>query len=128
MVSLELHWLPGTLSVCRLDASAPWPTSVPASTSLMAVVRTGDELSFVCPSEATPTAAKVEGPWSAFRVVGTLDFALTGILAMITAPLAEAKISIFAISTFDTDYVLVRSETKVATTQALTHAGHHWKS
>jgi len=127
MASLELQWLPGTLSVCRLDAAAPWPTSVPASTSLMAVVRTGDELSFVCPSEATPTDAKVEGPWSAFRVVGTLDFALTGILARLAVPLADAKISIFAISTFDTDYVLVRSEAKEATTRALTSAGHRFQ-
>jgi hypothetical protein len=62
--------------------------------------------------------SKVEGPWTAFRVVGQLDFSLTGILSRCSTLLADAKISVFAVSTFDTDYFLVRKESEVAAISA----------
>lgn len=71
------------------------------------MTRTDHELSVVCELDQVPAGAKVEGGWRNFQVEGTLDFSLTGILAAIAKPLAKAEISIFAISTFDTDYILV---------------------
>lgn len=76
------------------------------------IVRTDEELSVVCEAGKTPKQApqKMQEGWKAFKVQGPLDFSLTGILSAIAAELAENKISIFAISTFDTDYVLVRRD------------------
>ena len=67
-----------------------------------------------------------EGGWRALRVAGTLEFSLTGILASLAAPLAEARISLFALSTHDTDYVLVKADTLAAAVAALTAAGHRF--
>lgn len=124
MANLSLQWLPGDLAVCRLDAGLRLPQL--DGGGLVAMVRTAEELSVVCPMADAPTGAKVEGPWRAFRVAGTLDFSLTGILARIAVPLAEAGVSIFAVSTFDTDYVLVRAEAASQAQAALTAAGHRW--
>ena len=74
------------------------------------VTHTESEISIVSPLEAHPSFLTVEGPWSVFRIEGTLDFALTGILARFSRILAEASVSVFAISTFDTDYFLVPAE------------------
>ena len=74
---------------------------------LACVVRTAEELSLVCAPGRAPDGSRVEGPWRVLRVAGTLDFALTGVLHALTAPLAAAGISVFAVSTFDTDYLLV---------------------
>jgi hypothetical protein len=105
--TLRLVALAEPLAVCRLgphDAPPAWAASGP----LQALVRTGDELSIVCAERAVPEGVRAERGFRALRVVGTLDFALTGILAAIAAPLAREGVSIFAVSTFDTDYVLVR--------------------
>ncbi|MDO4493368.1 MAG: ACT domain-containing protein [Clostridia bacterium] len=87
--------------------------------------RTDRELSLVCPTERTPrnTTAREDG-WRGFRIEGQLDFGLTGILAGISAVLAAEKIGIFAVSTFDTDYVLVKAENLARATQALKAAGY----
>ncbi|HEY7848912.1 MAG TPA: ACT domain-containing protein, partial [Ktedonobacterales bacterium] len=83
-----------------------------------------DELSLVLPEASAPEGATTEAGWRALRVAGPLDFALIGVLASLAEPLAQAGVSIFAISTYDTDYLLVR---EVALTEALTAlraAGH----
>lgn len=74
------------------------------------LTRTDDELSIVCPIQAIPPSTSIvfEGPWRALKILGPLDFSLVGILAKLAAILAAAEISIFAISTYDTDYVLVK--------------------
>ena len=74
----------------------------------MSIIRTPDELAVVCLEEHAPVGAKVEVGWRLFRVEGQLDFSLIGILAEITRTLAEARISVYALSTFNTDYLLVR--------------------
>lgn len=74
------------------------------------VTHTESEISIVSPLAAHPSFLSVEGPWSVFRIEGTLDFALTGILAHFSSILAEVSVSVFAISTFDTDYFLVPAE------------------
>ncbi len=77
------------------------------SASLVSVTLTRDELSLVVPEDAAPESAQIAGGWRALRVAGVLDFALTGVLASLAAPLADAGISIFAVSTYDTDYLLI---------------------
>ncbi len=101
------------LAVCRLtpdSALAPWMVEG----ELWSLTRTRDELSVVVDATRVPAGVRAEGPFSVFMVAGPLDFGLTGILARLTAPLAEAGIPVFVVSTYDTDYVLVRSERAAA--------------
>jgi hypothetical protein len=91
---------------------------------IWSLTRTSAELSVVCEEHLTPEGAQVETGWSAIVVAGPLDFALTGILASIAGPLADARISIFALSTYDTDYVLIKSDQCEAALVALEAAGH----
>lgn len=112
------------LSVCRLNHDAPIPSWLPRTSSpLTAIVRTADELSIVCPEAEVPADIHHEGPWRALRVAGPLDFALVGVLASLTVPLASAGVPVFTVSTFDTDYVLVRAGRLDAAVDALRDAG-----
>jgi hypothetical protein len=127
MSGLTLSLLPETLAVARLPAGAALPGWIDWSDPFVTVSRTRDELSVVCPEARLPPGfetadAQAERGWRGFKVEGPLDFALTGILARLAAPLAEAGISIFAISTFDTDYLLVRSRDLAAATTVLRQA------
>ena len=81
----------------------------------------------MCKQSDVPEGVKCEKGWRCLKVEGPLDFGLTGILASLAQPLAEAKISIFAISTFDTDYILVKDENFKAAVLALSSAGHEIK-
>jgi hypothetical protein len=89
------------------------------------VTRTPAELSAVCDVAALPSGVKAEAPWSMLAVRGPLDFSITGVLAGLATPLAAAGISIFAISTYDTDYVLVRNDDLDRAVRALRDAGHN---
>jgi hypothetical protein len=120
--ALTLELLPGLLAVCRLSPDAPPPSwAVGAVTS---VTRTPDELSVVCAEEAVPEGVRAEHGFSCLVVVGRLDFALSGIIASLAAPLAEAELSIFVISTFDTDILLVRHTLLSQAVAVLRGAGH----
>ena len=88
------------------------------------MTRTAEELSIVCAAAAIPTGVRVVRGWRCLRVAGRLDFSLTGVLASIAAPLAAANVSIFAVSTSDTDYVLVPGESLTAAMEALSASGH----
>lgn len=123
MHRLSLSLLPDRLAICRLppDAALPVP---PAGGGLWSVTRTAEELSIVLPDEARHPDWKAEPGWRALRVAGTLDFSLTGILASLAAPLAAAGVSLFAVSTWDTDYVLVRERDLEKATAALETEGH----
>jgi hypothetical protein len=114
--------LPDRYAICRLAPDADWPAW--AGGPLVSVTRTPEEVSVVCPADAVPAGTRVEGPWRTLRVAGTLEFALTGILAGISGALAAAGVSCFALSTFDTDYLLVRESDLGRATEALTSAGH----
>jgi hypothetical protein len=91
---------------------------------LASITRTREELSIVCAEAAVPMGTKAERGFRLLRLQGTLDFSLTGILASIAVPLAAAKVSIFAISTYDTDYILVPGTKLEAAVEALRIAGH----
>ena len=123
MRRLDLSILPETFAIARLDPLAPLPP-LEDSGVLTSITRTSQELSLVCVESAVPPRAPASRGWRAIRVAGALDFSLTGILASLATPLAEAGISIFALSTHDTDYVLVKDETLPRAVDALTGAGH----
>ncbi|PKN56139.1 MAG: ACT domain-containing protein [Deltaproteobacteria bacterium HGW-Deltaproteobacteria-14] len=106
---LKLRVLPGRFAVCRLDAAHPIPGWFRPG-PLAAITYTDDELSLVVPDEDVPEGVTAARGWRAFMVLGPLEFSLTGVLASLAAPLAEAHISLFALSTFETDYILVRAK------------------
>ncbi|MBI5649714.1 MAG: ACT domain-containing protein [Chloroflexi bacterium] len=119
---MNLEILPDTIAVCRLDAAAPIPTW--ARGDFVSITRMRDELSIVCAQLDAPRDVKCERDWRALRVSGALDFALVGILAALATPLADAGISIFAISTFDTDHLLVKQNDFDRAIAILVQAGH----
>ena len=116
---LRLSILPATLAVCRLEPGDALPDWIPWSADLVSVTRSADELSVVCPASAGPAGVTAVRDWRAFVVEGPLDFALVGVLASLAQSLAEAGISIFAVSTYDTDYLLVRAGDLAAAVEAL---------
>ncbi|HTO91716.1 MAG TPA: ACT domain-containing protein [Candidatus Sulfotelmatobacter sp.] len=121
-----LELLPGRLAICRLSARAPLPAWASApSANLSSVTRTRDELSVVCEEALVPEdVARVERGWRAFRVHGPIPLTEIGVVAGITAPLAAAGISVFVVSTFDTDYVLVPAGSVEQASRAFEAAGH----
>jgi hypothetical protein len=123
---LQLLVLAERLSVCRLAGGEPVPDW--AGGGFCSVTRTAEELSVVCQESAVPAGVQCEPGWRVLQVEGPLDFALTGVLASVAGPLAEAGVSLFAISTFDTDYVLVKDESLETAAHALRRAGHGVKT
>jgi hypothetical protein len=120
---MNLIVLDGELGVARLGAADPIPLWA-AEGILSSITRTAEELSVVCSAAAIPANVQAERAWRGLRVAGRLDFSLTGALASLAAPLAAGNVSIFAVSTFDTDYILVRSHALAAALDCLRAAGH----
>ena len=104
---MHLSILPGLYAVSRFDPTGKVP-DIANDNGFYSVTKTPDETSVVCLEDLVPTDAKTERGWKIIAMQGPLDFALTGVLASVASPLAEAKVSIFAISTYDTDYILVK--------------------
>ena len=104
---MKLKKLPYTLTVCKLETVE----QIDLNAGFYFIGRTDEEISLVCRTECTPARTlEREDGWRGFRIEGTLDFSLIGILSPIAAILAENKIGIFAVSTYNTDYVLVKEE------------------
>jgi uncharacterized protein len=120
---LQLTLLSSKLAVCRLSAEAQIPDWAYPGGELLAIVRTRDELSVVCEQRFVPPQIKAERDWRALKVQGPLDFSQVGVLAALALPLAQAGVSIFAISTFDTDYVLVKDQVLGQAVQILRQSG-----
>ncbi len=124
---MELRTLEETFAITRLAADQAVPPWV-GGKDLIAVVRTRNELSIVCSDATVPAnVTEVQRGFKALVVTGTLDFALTGIIADLAKPLAAAGISIFGISTYDTDHILVREESLDSAKNALAAAGHSFR-
>jgi hypothetical protein len=121
---LDLRVLPGALAVARLEPDEAPPAWAAPGGALHAVVQTARELSVVCADDAVPAGVRAERGFRALAVDGPLDFGLTGVLAALAVPLAGAGVSIFAVSTYDTDHVLVRAERLGEAVAALRAAGH----
>ncbi len=120
---LRLVSVPGTYCVCRLEPGGD-PGPRPEGADLYSVTWTAEEISVVCTTDLAPEGGQIEGPFAALRVAGTLDFSITGVLSGLTTSLAAGGVSVFAISTYDTDYLLVREKDLERATAVLVAAGH----
>lgn len=118
---IDIEVIDGTFSICRLKGR----TDVPTASEFTFIGITDEEISLVCRTGAVPkaTVGRNDG-WKMMRISGTLDFSLVGVLSGITAALAEARIGIFAISTFNTDYILVKDEDLQRSVAVLRKAGY----
>lgn len=120
---LELSLQPQHLAISRLASNAPIPTWATHG-SFFSVTRTSDELSIVAEESLTPAGLQSQPGWRALKVHGPFAFTEIGVISALAAPLAEAKISLFVVSTFDTDYLLLASVDLAAAISTLEQAGH----
>ena len=120
---LELTLLSERFAISRLDVASSIPTWATQG-PFFSITRTGDELSIVSELSRVPVGVQSQPGWRVLKVHGPFVLSEIGVLAALATPLAEAKISLFAISTFDTDYLLIACETLPAAIAALERAGH----
>ncbi|WFC42651.1 ACT domain-containing protein [Pseudoxanthomonas sp. SE1] len=123
MTSLALALLPGRYAVAQLPADSALPAWWP-NTGMRHAGWTDEELSLVCEEAHVPEDVRCQRGWRMFKLQGPFDFALTGILEAVLDPLAAAGVGIFALSTYDTDYVLVQAPQLDEAVSALRDAGH----
>jgi len=122
-MKLQLNILENHFTIHRFPTNHEIPNQVYGS-QFYSISKTDEELSIVCNSTTQVNSEKSDTDWSCIKVEGLLDFSLTGILAKISTVLAKAEISIFAISTFDTDYILLKSEKLPFAKKALLKSGY----
>ena len=120
---MRLFALDELYAIVRLHPDAGVPDWVEGG-HFWSVTRSDSELSVVCREEDVPEHASAERGWCALEVAGPLDFSLTGVVASLVSPLADAGVPIFVLSTFDTDYLLVREPDLPRAAEALRGAGH----
>ena len=123
--NLVLSLLEETFSIHRLALDASLPEAV-SECDFYSLSKTTEEISLVCPENIAVTSEKSNPDWKCLKVAGPLDFKLTGILAGIADILAKEQISIFATSTFDTDYILIKREYLTTAVSALERAGYQF--
>jgi hypothetical protein len=123
-LNLDLDLLGASFAVCRLAPALPVPAWA-AGEEFVSITRTPDELSIVCSQNGVPEGIRAERDFRVLKIRGPLDFALVGVLSGLAGPLAEAGISIFALSTFDTDYILVKQEHLGRAAEILIREGHN---
>lgn len=124
-LSLSLKVLPGRYAICRFPPSYT-DIPLPKQASFFSLTLTEDELSLVIDETLIQEGWTVERGWAALQVVGPLDFNLTGILASLAIPLAKAEIGIFAVSSYDTDTILLRQTDLARAINVLTNTGFHF--
>lgn len=118
---MDLKRIEGQLTVCKLKSTA----AIDLNHDFYFIGRTDEEISLVCKTADTPAETLVrDDGWRAFRIQGTLDFSQIGILSKISSILAENKIGIFAVSTYNTDYILVKEDDFDASLMALQKSGY----
>jgi len=120
---LTLTLLPGGFAICRLAADAGIPAWA-AQGEFFSITRTPDELSVVVSEAHLPEGTRGDSGWRCFRVEGPMPLSSVGVLASLADPLARASVSLFAVSTYDTDYLLVKGEAVERAKHALVRAGH----
>jgi hypothetical protein len=123
MKQLSLQVLAGQYTIHRFSPESGLPVEV-LDSSFLSITKTADELSIVCDAEIGLESEQSESDWSCIKVLGPLDFSLTGILAKLSGVLAEADISLFAISTYDTDYILVKTNKLNVSIEKLKNFGY----
>ncbi|HEU4586152.1 MAG TPA: ACT domain-containing protein [Gemmatimonadaceae bacterium] len=124
MTALTLAVLEGRFAVCRLAAGSEVPPWIAQADTFLTVSRTPTELSIVADESAVPAAMDAQRGYRALRVEGPLPLELVGVLAAIATPLAAARVPIFPIATYDTDYLLVPDAQLASAVSALLAAGH----
>jgi len=122
-VALLLDVCDGEYAVCRLPAGTPAPAWFDPQ-PFAAISWAADETTLVCRAGQVPAGVRSETGWRALKLRGPFAFELTGILAQVLVPLAQAGVGIFAVSTFDTDYVLIKQAQLETAIDALIEAGH----
>ena len=120
---LSLKILPQRMAVCRFEPTAPLPNWI-SEVGFYSLTRTDEELAIVCPEARLAPGTTSETGWRCLKVQGLLDFSEIGIILSLTQPLAENSVSVFVISTFDTDYFMVKEKDLAKAMDALTAAGH----
>jgi uncharacterized protein len=120
---LTLTVLPDRYAICRLDATAAIPDWA-GGDDFLSISRTRDELSIVCLERNLPSGIDCARGWRVLKCEGPLDYTLTGIMASLAEPLADAGVPIFPIATHDTDYVLIKEPQLELAVHALTSYGH----
>ncbi len=118
-----LYLLPQVFAICRLETESALPHWLQAD-HFFSITSTPDELSIVCLAESVPIDVQADRSWRCFKLQGPFEFSLTGILNSVTIPLSDADIGIFAVSTYDTDYVLVKEDALQQALSVLKDAGH----
>ena len=119
---MRLSILPEPAAVCRLAPGAAVPEWVRGA--FTSVTRTEDELSIVCEEAAVPSGIQAERGWRVLKLEGPIPFEMTGVAAALLAPLAEARISVFLVSTYDTDYLLLKAQVLARAMGVLRGAGY----
>lgn len=122
---MKLQRLPGELAIARLPPIEPTPDWAHGTALFVSVSRTTDELSVVCPAEWIPHDVVCSSGWVALKVIGQMDLSTVGVLASLADVLRDANVSIFAVSTYDTDYLLVPQSDADRSVQALMRVGHY---
>ncbi|MEJ2099592.1 MAG: ACT domain-containing protein [Desulfobacterales bacterium] len=120
---ISLKILPDRMAVSRFEPSAPLPDWIDKP-GFYSITRTAEELSVVCSEERVPAEVESETGWRCFQLSGPFDFSEIGIISSLTQPLTESGVSVFVISTFDTDYLMVKEEHFTKTIDVLTAQGH----
>ena len=120
---LKYRVLPEKLAVCQLAAGTRVPEWA-VGAGFYCVTQTPEELSIVCEERRVPPDVRAERDWVSLKLEGPFPFSMTGVLTSFLQPLAEAGVSIFAVSTFDTDFVLIKREKLESAIKALSRAGH----
>ncbi len=124
LVLVNITVVDGRFAICRLDADAPLPPWAGADSTFVSCTRTNDELSIVCDELRVPDGVSQQRGWALLMVEGPLELSLTGVLASVANPLNDAGGSIFTVSTYETDYVLVPGASFATAIRALDAAGH----
>jgi len=107
---LTLSILPEKFGICHFDKKSPLPDWAIGETSFTSITRTSDELSIILPQDKIPGGVMCEKDWRAFKVKGPLGFVLTGVVSSLSKPLADAKISILYVDTYETSYLFVEDK------------------
>lgn len=120
---MKLYVLDDLYAIVRLEPDAPLPGWARGG-PFWSITRSESELSVVCRQDDVPADASAERGWCAFEVAGPLDFSLTGVVSSLVGPLADEGVPLFVVSTFETDYLLVREHDLQRSVETLTSAGH----
>lgn len=123
--TVRLSRIDEELFIAKLGAGATIPAELLASdATVVSITRTASEVSIVCPRALVPQGAELDGPWSAWYVVGPIPFGLTGVVQAVVSPLSERSIPVFVVSTFNSDILMAPASRTEDAAAALSDAGH----